>query len=157
MADLSGTIRGGVHVYPVRVYYEDTDAAGVVYYANYLKLAERARTEMMRLVGMGNAALMKDDGVVIAVRRCEVDYLRPAHLDDRLEVHTSIVELNGASLWVEQTVKRDEHDVARLKVRLACLTRSGRPARIPGPLRTALEPLSMHHKSEGDTMPRGRS
>ena len=99
MAELAtattGTIDGGVHVYPVRVYYDDTDAAGIVYYANYLRMAERARTEMLRMIGADHTRLAREDGVSIAVSRCEVDYLEPARLDDDLHIRTRITALGG--------------------------------------------------------------
>ncbi|MBM3488793.1 MAG: tol-pal system-associated acyl-CoA thioesterase [Alphaproteobacteria bacterium] len=134
---LSGRIEGGVHVYPVRVYFEDTDAGGVVYHTSYLRFAERARTEMMRLLGVSHASLIAGDGVVFAVRRCEVDFLRPAHLDDLLEVRTRLVDVQGASLWAEQIVDRDGDAIVAAKLRLACVRRDGRPARFPARLRRA--------------------
>ena len=135
----SGTIDGGVHVYPVRVYYDDTDAAGIVYYANYLRMAERARTEMLRLIGVRHSELAHDDGITIAVRRCEVDYLRPARLDDELHIRTRITALGGATMRAEQIVRRAGADLARLTVRLACIGPTGRAARFPKALRAALQ------------------
>ena len=136
----TGEISAGVHVFPVRVYYEDTDAGGIVYYA--IKYAERARTELLRLAGAEHGSLRADSGVAIMVRRCEVDFLHPAYLDDTLDVHTRILTVEGASLWAEQIVKRDDAELARLPVRLACVNASGRAARLPGSLRDALGPLS---------------
>lgn len=129
-----------MHVYPIRVYFEDTDAAGIVYYANYLRFAERARTEMMRLGGVDHAGLVRDEGLAFAVRRCAADYLRPARLDDLLEVHTRVVGLGGASIDLRQTVYRpsDGRDVVALEVRLACIDRHAKPARIPAALRTKI-------------------
>lgn len=135
---LSGRLEGGVHVYPVRVFYEDTDAGGVVYHTSYLRFAERARTEMMRLLGIDHSSLIADDGVVFAVRRCEVDFLRPARLDDLLAVRTRLLEVHGASLWAEQIVDRDGEPLVAAKLRLACVRRDGRPARFPAVLRRAL-------------------
>lgn len=129
----------GVHVLPLRVYYEDTDAAGVVYYANYLKYAERARTELLSSLGFENARLAAEERVAFAVRRCEVDYLKPARLDDRLEVVSSITALGGASLDADQVVRRDGQILAVLKIKLACMTADGRPARMPRALHGALE------------------
>ncbi len=80
----SGTVQDDAHQFPLRVYYEDTDAAGIVYYANYLQFAERARTEMLRLLGFEHDELRRATGVVFAVRRCSADYLAPARLDDEL-------------------------------------------------------------------------
>lgn len=137
----SGQIDGDVHRFSIRVYYEDTDAAGVVYYANYLKFAERARTEWMRLVGMGHVELGEKTGAAWAVRRCEIDYLRPARLDDEIEVDTRIVALGGASADIEQIARREDVELARLALRLALVTPAGRPARLPSRLRAALQPF----------------
>lgn len=137
---------GGVHVFPVRVYFEDTDAAGIVYYANYLKFAERARTEMLREIGVNHARMMTDDGLAFTVRQCTVDYLKPARLDDRLEVHTRLIEVRGASLVAEQAVRGEKGDLARLGLRLACTNSAGRPARMPERLRARLTELCNTNK-----------
>ncbi len=139
MPSASGRIDGDVHRFAVRVYYEDTDAAGMVYYANYLKFAERARTEWMRLLGVSHSELGADTGAGWAVRRCEIDYLRPARLDDELEVCTRILGLGGASAEIEQVVRRDGVDIARLALTLAFITPAGRPARLPAALRAAFQ------------------
>src|ERR1700742_3787402 len=89
-----------------RVYYEDTDTGGIVYYANYLKFAERARTEVLRDLGITQRILMDEEGVAFAVRRCEVDYLVPARLDDELEVRTALRALGAASLDLDQAIYR---------------------------------------------------
>ncbi len=125
----------GAHVFEVRVYFEDTDAGGVVYYANYLKFAERARTEMLRGLGLENSALMDSQGIVFAVHHCAADFLKPARLDDLLEVHSRLVKVGGASLRFEQRIERDGEDVVRLDLSLACMTPSGRPARLPREVR----------------------
>jgi len=135
----AGKLDGGVHVFPVRVYYEDTDAGGVVYYANYLKFAERAPTEMMHLLDAGYRDLIAERTVAFAVRRCEVDFLAPARLDDVLEVRTSVTEAGGASVTAAQVIRRGADEITRIRVRLACVDAAGRPARIPAALRTALE------------------
>jgi acyl-CoA thioester hydrolase len=127
------------HCYPVRVYYEDTDAAGLVYYANYLKFAERARTEMLREQGADHAAMLRSTGLGFVVRRCEVDYLRPARLDDSLRVETCVIGLGGATLDLQQDVIRDGDILVRMRVGLALLNSSGRPARLPAALRAALQ------------------
>jgi acyl-CoA thioester hydrolase len=100
----TGRIEGGVHRLPVRVYYEDTDAGGIVYHANHLKFAERARTEMLRCLGLDHGAMRERFGLAFAVRRCRVDYLAPARLDDALLIETRLVRLGGASLDLEQRV-----------------------------------------------------
>lgn len=141
MTGLSGRIEGHRHIFPIRIYYEDTDAAGVVYYASYLRFAERARTEMLRLAGINVARMQDDHGLVFAVRDCTVDYLAPARLDDLVEVCSRLVKLAGASLKAEQIIVRDGSELARLGVRVACVDSGGRPARIPDALREALKPI----------------
>ena len=134
------------HVFPVRVYYEDTDAAGIVYYVNYLKFAERARTEMLRLLGRGQQQMMEREGVAFAVKSCRIEYFRPARLDDALEVRTGLVEVGGASLKLRQRVLRDRGDgrgsdlLADILIRLAVVDRTGKPTRLPADLRAALAP-----------------
>jgi acyl-CoA thioester hydrolase len=123
------------HVTPLRVYYEDTDAAGIVYYANYLKFTERGRTEMLRAVGADHRELEARDGVLFAVRRCEADYIRPAKLDDRIDVWTEMISATGARMDVRQTVRRGDEDLVTMQVTLACIDRAGRPKRIPERLR----------------------
>src|SRR6185312_1686028 len=107
-ADLprEGALQGEVHRFPVRVYYEDTDAAGIVYYANYLKFIERARTEMMRLYGVEHEKARQSGGTAFIVRRCEIEYIAPARLDDALVVETRLKEFGGASILLSQDVLR---------------------------------------------------
>ena len=128
------------HVFPVRVYYEDTDAAGIVYYVNYLKFAERARTEMLRLMGREQQQMMEKDGVAFAVKSARVEYFRPARLDDALAVRTGLVEVAGASLKVRQRIFRGAELLVDLLIRLAVMDRSGRPVRLPADIRAALAP-----------------
>ena len=130
--------RSDAHIFPLRVYYEDTDAGGIVYYANYLRFAERARTEYLRSVGADHQTLLAKDGIAFTVRQCSVDYMSPAFLDDPLEVHTRFLEVRGASLRAEQVVKRKTDELARLNVRLACVGDDGRPRRMPTAFRSAL-------------------
>jgi acyl-CoA thioester hydrolase len=133
--------RAPVHRFPVRVYYEDTDAAGIVYYANYLKFAERARSEWLREIGGDEAKALKANGLLFVVRRCEIDYLQPARLDELLEVSTRVTGFAGATLDLDQTVRRGDADLVVMKVTLACLNSAGRPARLPAALRAALATL----------------
>ena len=130
--------RSDAHIFPLRVYYEDTDAGGIVYYANYLRFAERARTEYLRSVGADHQTLLAEDGIAFTVRQCSVDYMSPAFLDDPLEVHTRFLEVRGASLRAEQVVKRKTDELASLNVRLACVGDDARPRRMPTALRSAL-------------------
>jgi acyl-CoA thioester hydrolase len=140
MAD-GGVIAAGEHRFPVRVYYEDTDAVGVVYHASYLRFAERARTEMMRCLGLEHSALAARLGLAFTVRRCVIDYLAPARLDDRLEVRTRLVRRGGASLDLEQRIVRDDRLLVRMDVRLALISSALRAVRLPQTLIDALAPL----------------
>ncbi len=127
------------HLYTTRVYYEDTDAAGVVYHARYLGLAERARTEALRDLGAPHAELAEHHGLIFMVRRLKMDYLRAARLDDLLEVATGPWEMRGASVEVQQAFRVDGRECARLQIGLACARLAdGRPARIPERWRVAL-------------------
>jgi acyl-CoA thioester hydrolase len=137
----TGSFDGADHLYRVRVYYEDTDAAGVVYYANYLRMAERARTEMMRLAGADHAEMAAKDGVVLAVRDCTIEYLSPARLDDVVEIRTRITQSLGASLRAVQDFSRDGTVLARMNIRLACVGAADQPARLPPSVRAALARL----------------
>ncbi|MGY9014828.1 MAG: tol-pal system-associated acyl-CoA thioesterase [Rhodospirillales bacterium] len=129
------------HVFPVRIYYEDTDAGGVVYYANYLKYAERARTEMLREHNIESSRLMAEYNVAFAVRRTEADYLRPAYLDDALEVHSRLLKIGGATLTAEQIVRRDGEDLVIFQMKLACVGLSSGPERIPKSISSILKLL----------------
>ncbi|MEL6283342.1 MAG: tol-pal system-associated acyl-CoA thioesterase [Pseudomonadota bacterium] len=122
----------------VRVYYEDTDLAGIVYYANYLRFYERARTEWLRAVGVDQGSLHSEKGLVFAVRRVEVDYLLPAKFDDALTVTAEVDAVRGASLTMRQAILRGSEALSRAIVRIACVDAAGRPARLPVELKTAL-------------------
>ena len=119
-----------VHVHPVRVYYEDTDFGGVVYYANYLKFLERGRTEALRALGVDQIAL-KDAGQVFVVRRVLADYLAPARFDDVLNVRTRVGWLKRASCLMEQDIVRGETRLMTAAVTVACMGMDGRPCRLP--------------------------
>lgn len=122
----------------VRVYYEDTDLAGIVYYANYLKFIERGRSEFVRALGVDQTRLRAETGIVFAVRRVEADYLSPARFDDLLTVTTALAAIGGASLVMDQTVSRDGRTLFAAKVTLVCLGADGRAARLPAGVRAAL-------------------
>lgn len=150
MTDLSTLMRTGVHVFPIRVYFEDTDAFGIVYHSNYLNFAERARTEMMRLFGLEHSRLMAgDDGLAFAVRRAEADFRRPARLDDLLQVRSRVIALGGATIDMEQVVYRpsDDLDLVLMRLQLACVQRNGRPARVPAELRSRLHDLLSNQRT----------
>ena len=127
------------HEFPLRVYYEDTDLAGIVYYANYLKFIERARTEWVRGLGIDQGALKAETGIVFAVRRVEADYLSPARFDDELMVETRLVKSAGARLVLTQDVLRQGEALLRAEVTLVALTEAGTPARLPADIRRMLE------------------
>lgn len=120
----------GPHRWPIRVYYEDTDLAGIVYYANYLKFIERARSEMVRAAGIDQTAI-KAAGQVFAVARLEADYRAPAKFDDELIVETSVTKTTPARLTLQQVVTRESTLIFEAKVVLVCLGPDGRPTRLP--------------------------
>ncbi len=123
-----------MHRWPIRVYYEDTDLAGIVYYANYLKFIERARTEWTRAIGIDQTRLKIDEGAVFAVRRVEADYLSPAVFDDELIVTTEIHRLTPARIELDQKVMRGDAVLFAARVTLACLGPDLRPRRLPAAL-----------------------
>jgi acyl-CoA thioester hydrolase len=126
--------------FPVRVYYEDTDAAGVVYYANYLKFMERARTEWLAALGFPLAAFERDHGVVFVVHRCEIDYHLPARLNDALDVSVEPVKLGASTIKARQQVSRGRDVLTSALVTLACLDAARwRPVRMPATLTQHLE------------------
>ena len=129
-----------MHRHPVRVYYEDTDLAGIVYYANYLRFIERGRSEWVRARGLDQTALKSGQGIVFAVRRLEADYLKPAQFDDELQITTQLVSLGGARIDLRQEVWRGEVLLFAAMVTLVCLHDNGQPARIPPEVRAALDP-----------------
>ena len=126
------------HQFRARVYYEDTDLAGIVYYANYLKFIERARTEWVASLGVDQMALRAAQGIVFAVRRVEADFLRPAKFGDDLLVETSVQSLGGARIVLEQVVLREGERLFVSVVTLVCLTEDGHAARLPVDLRARL-------------------
>jgi acyl-CoA thioester hydrolase len=140
--DLAGRIEGETHVLPIRVYYEDTDFAGYVYHANYLKFCERGRSDFIRLLGIDHqsfaAAKIGEPGVFV-VRHIEIDYLKPAQVDEVLEVVTRCAHIGGASLVLAQEVRRGETVVARTRVTVVLVSSSGKPQRIGALIRSALE------------------
>lgn len=159
MTSASRFTPAGVHIATFRVYYEDTDTGGIVYYANYLNFAERARTEVLRDLGIAQRALMDSDGLAFAVRRCEVDYLAPARLDDELEVRTTLRALGHASLDLDQAIFRRQPDggeareLTRLAVRLAVIGRDGRPTRLPSRIADLLRPLALQPGAAAPVQP----
>jgi acyl-CoA thioester hydrolase len=140
---LDGEIRDGRHVLLVRVYYEDTDFTGIVYHANYLRYMERGRTNYLRLIGADHRALFEAaekeaPGFAFVVRSMNIDFLRPARMDDVLEVVTEPEEVKGASVTLRQRVMRGEELLAAASVRVAFIS-EGRARPIPKPLRAAMK------------------
>jgi acyl-CoA thioester hydrolase len=139
----------GRHRYATRVYYEDTDSGGVVYHANYLRFAERARTEALRDLGVPHAELVERFGVMFMVRRVEADYQRGARLDEALTIETEVLDVGGASVRLRQTVRNKDGACAVLAIRLACVHLEGsKPGRIPPLWRERL--AAMRNRREAD-------
>ena len=134
----SGFLRGGVHVFPLRVYYEDTDAGGVVYYANYLKFAERGRTEFLRTLGIEQQRLRDETGVLFVMHEGEVKYKKPARLDDVLMVETTLAEVGAASVTMRQAIRRGGEELVSFTAHVACTGADGKPVRMPAVVKTAL-------------------
>ncbi|SFR57745.1 tol-pal system-associated acyl-CoA thioesterase [Litoreibacter janthinus] len=127
------------HIFSCRIYYEDTDLAGIVYYANYLKFIERARSEWVREIGVDQVALKAEQGIVFAVRRVEADYLSPAKFDDVIAVETRVQDISAARITLTQDVSRGGVALFRAVVTLVCLGADGRPTRLPADIRQLMQ------------------
>ena len=127
-----------MHSFECRVYYEDTDLAGIVYYANYLKFIERARSEWVRTLGLDQAQLKAETGVVFAVRYLTADYLSPAKFDDVLTITTQVLKTSGARMALDQRVLRSGVLLFDARVTLVAIGANGAPAGLPKALRAAL-------------------
>jgi acyl-CoA thioester hydrolase len=141
---LAGRIEGNLHILPIRVYYEDTDFSGAVYHANYLKFCERARSDYLRLFGVYHHELHwheTEGRMGFVVRRMACEFLKPARIDDLLEVETRFRELAGARMEIDQTVKRGEETLFSAAVTAALVDREGRPKRMPRQIMEALKTL----------------
>jgi acyl-CoA thioester hydrolase len=143
----TGRIENGRHVLPLRIYYEDTDAQGIVYYANWLRFLERGRTELLRMIGLEHSALRAESGIQWIVRRCTIDYLRPARLDETIDIVTGCGEMRGASLDMIQEARRGEELLVRAELLVACIGSHGRPARLPLQARNALKEVAIASES----------
>ena len=136
MSNAPGERNGPAFRLPVRVYYEDTDAGGVVYYANYLKYLERARTEWLRAAGFGQTDLASERGLLFAVRSLSIEYRSPARLDDLLDVVARVGRVGGASIEFEQSIARESAELCRAQVRVACIdAETFRPRVLPADLK----------------------
>ena len=122
----------------VKVYYEDTDSGGVVYYSNYLKFLERARTEMINSIGLSNKKLLEEHKTLIIVKSCNVEYLSPSKLEDKLQIYSSIESINKASFVMIQDIKKDDDLIVKAKIKLVTVNYEGRPIKIPSVLKNKL-------------------
>ena len=129
------------HRFALRIFWEDMDAGGIICYANYLRFLERGRSEMARGAGIDQAAMYNLEGVMLPVRRCEIDYLKPAQLDDEVGAHTRLRKIGGASMDLDQDIYRGADILLRAKMRLACFGWNGKPERVPETVRDALTGL----------------
>jgi acyl-CoA thioester hydrolase len=118
----------------LKVYYEDTDAGGIVYYANYLKFLERARTEALVTLGFNNKKIKEDFGSLIIVKSCNIEYRRPAHLEDELNIRSFVKSVTNTSFFMNQFISRGEDVIAEAKIHLVFVNNKGKPMRIPGTL-----------------------
>jgi len=125
-------------IHEVKVYYEDTDSGGVVYYSNYLKFLERARTEMIGSIGLSNKKLLKDYKTLIIVKSCNIEYLSPAKLEDKLKIYSSIESFKKASFIIIQNIKRDDNLIVKAKLKLVTVSKDGKPIKIPSVLEKQL-------------------
>jgi acyl-CoA thioester hydrolase len=138
----AGSVVKGEHLLPVRVYYEDTDATGIVYHANYLRYCERGRTDFLRVAGVSHTELRaRETPLAFVVRKVELEFIRPARVDDALLVRTRWTGIEKARLFIRQAVERDGQVLARALVEVVCITLDGRPARPPRDMVAALEPF----------------
>ena len=135
---MDGAFTDKIHKLDVRVYYEDTDFSGVVYHANYLKFAERARTEMLRDAGIHQAELAEIEGILFVVRHVTLDLKKPAILDDMLSIHTIVTEAGSASLTIKQNITRHNTLLAALIVKIACVNKAFKVKKIPPEIKRKL-------------------
>ena len=125
--------------YKVKVFYEDTDAGGVVYYANYLKFFERARTEAIEEIGLSNKKLLKENGILIIVKSCKIEYKKPAKLEDQLEIKSSIISTSKTSFKMKQKAYKDQELITDCEIHLVIVDKKGKPSKIPNLLKKKLE------------------
>ena len=118
----------------VKIYYEDTDAVGIVYYSNYLNFLERARTEMIESVGLSNKQLLDENNTLIIVKSCNIEYLSSAKLEDKITIYSSIESFNKASFVVIQNIKKDDALIVKAKLKLVTVNQDGKPVKIPSVL-----------------------
>ena len=127
--------------FKLKVYYEDTDAGGVVYYANYLKFMERARSNVLENLGFTNKSLIEKNGIYVIVKSCNINYLKPASLEDDLEIKSNIKEITKTSFFVSQKVFKSNVQITEAEVHLVTFDKKGKPVKIPETLKEGLEKL----------------
>ena len=125
--------------YKLKVFYEHTDSGGVVYYANYLKFFERARTEAIAQIGLSNKKLLEEHGIFIIVKSCNIEYKKPAKLEDQLEIKSSIISMSNTSFKMKQRAFRDQELITDCEIHLVIVDRTGKPSKIPNILKNKLE------------------
>ena len=135
-----GTFDGRRHLYPVHIFYEDTDFSGVVYHANYLRFLERARSSFLNLLGITHAYLWDEHELAFTIRKISIAYKSPAKVDDHLVIQTTYDQLKGARLLMSQTCYRGDTLIVRADIEAACITASGKPVRSPEFLKNKLRP-----------------
>jgi acyl-CoA thioester hydrolase len=138
---LEARVEGKTFIWPVRIYYEDTDLSGIVYHANYLRYMERARTEFFRSIDLKASYLDADDPAAWALRKAEVEFLRPAKMDDIIEVRTRVVNLTGVRLDADQSIWRGSEQLTQGLVQACIISLSGKPKRIPPEIRDKILPF----------------
>ena len=117
--------------YEIKIYYEDTDSGGVVYYSNYLNFLERARTEMIQSVGLSNKKLLEEYKTLIIVKSCNIEYVSPAKLEDKIQIYSSIESFSKASFVVFQNINKDDNLIAKARLKLVTVNQKGKPIKIP--------------------------
>ena len=117
--------------YVTKIYYEDTDAGGVVYYANYLKFLERARSEAIYSLGLSNKEILEKEGVIIIVKTCNIEYKKPAKFEDHLDIISSVLTRTKTSFTMKQIIKKDEETISEADVKLVTVNKEGKPVKIP--------------------------
>ena len=149
---VSGVWLNNIHRFRTRIYYDATDAGGIVYHADYLTLAEHARTESLRSCQINQIDILRKQGVSLAVRYCSIDFKKPARLDDLIEIQTEFNSVSGAKIEAKQTIHKitdgvvDENWLVQLNVQLACINSRGRATRFPRLVRQAISTMNFDHK-----------
>lgn len=133
----------GVHTETFRIYYEDTDAGGIVYHANYLKYAERGRTDALRELGVHQSQLREDKGVFFVLRHCDITFIAPMLLDDLITVKSEVTHIGNTSLKMKQTIWRDDLEVAQMLMHIVCVSNAKKAVRIPSEIVTLLREKMM--------------